>query len=187
MARAMSKTLHAAARFRGSRARIRGTQSGKLTAAMRLGDFGKYFHQIGTPGELGLDSKPVAAVVAIFSYHNAAALWLYRRLEMGYHAAGRRHALAAFGADTSLNMGQPFRRGTLGERSARGSVDGSSVGFCAGPAGHMRVRRRGGNGHAHRIDRFRGLCASAAGNPSACGTQSRSQGGAQGSACTETG
>jgi len=37
----------------------------------------------------------------------------------------------------------------------------------------MRVRRRGGNGHAHRIDRLRGLCSSSAGNPSACGTQSR--------------
>jgi hypothetical protein len=47
MARAMSKALRAAARFRGPRGRIRGTQRGKLTAAMRLGDFGKYFHQIG--------------------------------------------------------------------------------------------------------------------------------------------
>src|SRR5215470_9536443 len=44
-ARAMRKTLPAAARLR--RRRIRGTQRGKLTAAMRLGDFGKYFHQIG--------------------------------------------------------------------------------------------------------------------------------------------
>src|SRR5262249_14621853 len=52
----------------------------------------------------------------------------------------QRHALAAFGADTALNVGQPFRRGALGERSGRGSIDGSSVGFCAGPAGRMRAR-----------------------------------------------
>jgi hypothetical protein len=45
------------------------------------------------------------------SYYNAAALWLYRRPEMGYqaafrHRAGeRRHAPAVFGADTSLNIG----------------------------------------------------------------------------------
>src|SRR5262249_24107378 len=59
----------------------------------------------GRAGAAWLGSKPVAALVAIFSYHNAAALWLYRRLEMGYHAAGRRHALAAFGADTALIWG----------------------------------------------------------------------------------
>src|SRR5499427_9425338 len=105
MARAMSKTLHAAARFRGPRARIRGTQRGKLTAGMRLGDFGKYFHQIGRAGAAWLGSKPVAALVANFSSHNAAAVWLYRRLEMGYHATSRRHALAAFGADTALKWG----------------------------------------------------------------------------------
>jgi hypothetical protein len=33
---------------------------------MRLADFGKYFHQIGQAGQLGLDLKPVAAFIAIF-------------------------------------------------------------------------------------------------------------------------
>src|SRR6266446_5842293 len=67
MARASSKTLHAAAAWLGFEA-SRGLCRG-------------------------------------LSYHNAAALWLYRRVEMGYHAASRRHALAAFGADTALIWG----------------------------------------------------------------------------------
>ena len=56
------------------------------------------------------------------SYYNAAALWLYRRPEMGYqaafrHRAGeRRHAPAVFGADTSLNIGATVPAGALGER-----------------------------------------------------------------------
>ena len=105
MARASSKTLHAAARFRGARGRIRGTQRGKLTAAMRLGDFGKYFHQIGQAGAARLGFEASRGLCRDLSYHNAAALWLYRRVEMGYHAASRRHALAAFGADTALIWG----------------------------------------------------------------------------------
>src|SRR5262249_2075853 len=78
---------------------IRGTQRGKLTAAMRLGDFGKYFHQIGQAGAAWLGFEASRGLYRDLSYHNAAALWLYRRVEMGYHAASRRHALAAFGAD----------------------------------------------------------------------------------------
>jgi hypothetical protein len=77
----------------------------KLTAAMRLGDFGKYFHQIGQAAAAWLGFEASRGRYHDLSYHNAAALWLYRTVEMGYHAAGRRHALAAFGADTALIWG----------------------------------------------------------------------------------
>src|SRR5258708_37184622 len=80
MARASSKTLHAAARFRGPRGRIRGTQRGKLTAAMRLGDFGKYFHQIGQAGAawLGFEARP--GLCRELSQHHVAEFWLYGRV-----------------------------------------------------------------------------------------------------------
>src|SRR5215470_3920559 len=80
-ARAMSKTLPAAARLRRRRGRMRGTQRGKLTAAMRLGDFGKYFHQIGQAGAAWLGFEASRGRYRDLSYHNAAALWLYRTVE----------------------------------------------------------------------------------------------------------
>jgi hypothetical protein len=72
---------------------------------MRLGDFGKYFHQLGQAWAAWLGLKASRGRCRDFSYHNAAALWLYPRAEMGYHAANWRHALAAFGADTALIWG----------------------------------------------------------------------------------
>src|SRR5215470_13203898 len=53
-------------------------------------------------------------VITNISAHHALALWLYRLVEMryhpGHHSDGRRHALAAFGADTSPLWGRPSRR-----------------------------------------------------------------------------
>jgi hypothetical protein len=43
----------------------------------------------------------------------AGPKWVIRQ-QFGHRAGERRHAPAVFGADTSLNMGQPFRRGALG-------------------------------------------------------------------------
>src|SRR5262245_46440501 len=76
-------------------------------------------------------------------------------------------------------------RGALAERSARGSVDGSTVGFCAGPAGRTRVRRRSGAADAHRADgggSLRADSASATGPAGTCRAESGSQGRAQGGA-----
>src|SRR5262249_50616295 len=72
---------------------------------MRLGNFGKYFHQLGQAWAAWLGFKASRGPCRGLSYHNGAALWLYRGVAIGYSAANWRHALAAFGADTALIWG----------------------------------------------------------------------------------
>src|SRR5262249_51004719 len=114
------------------------------------------------------------------SYYNAATLWLIRNVERGLHRSPTSRSCRIC-CRHSLNVGQPFRRGALGERSGRGPIDGSPVGFCAGPAGRMRACRRSGNDHAHRIDRLRSFRPSSAGP-----YDPRAQSGSEASAKTST-
>src|SRR5262245_20125257 len=123
-----------------------------LTAAIRSSEIFQLSHAksgswAGVPSGLSAYTE--------ISYHNAAWLWLLPPEWNGLDRKATSRSCRIW-CRHSLNAGQPFRRGALGERSGRGSIDGSSVGFCAGPAGRMRARYGGGDEHAHRVDRFRG-------------------------------